>query len=123
MLGLLGKCCWHCMQGSSDAWTLTNLLQTKQCRKYFDVLWGPEGTQPYVIVDLLALMSKNQLPCAQQLLQTVQTVRAHPKDNAYQATYNLHKATLTQVVCKPEPHAKVLSAQLSVSLPQAVKLA
>lgn len=93
--------CWYCTQGSSNYSTLTDLLRRKQCQKYFTVLWGPKGTQPNVIADLAGLMSRHQLPYAEQLLQRVQAVCVHPNDDAWHAIL-LHNIALMESVSRRE---------------------
>lgn len=95
----------HMHDTAADEWTLTNLLELKQCQRYFTILHRSDSSQPYVAANLQALIAKPQLPKVQDLLPIVHTVTVHPDNPAF-----------------PEECARLQTVQPSAPVPSQVCL-
>ena len=65
-------------QDDDAAWTLTQLLDSDDCQRFFMVLRSFKGSQPYVIADLHALIERPQLDELRDVLPSVHTRAVHP---------------------------------------------
>ena len=62
--------------------TLTDILDSKECKRFFAIVHSFKGSQPHVIADLHALIQKPQLHEVQDVLPLVQTRAIHPEELA-----------------------------------------
>ena len=75
---------------SSTPWTLTELLQTKQCQKCFTVVTTGTGSDPQVIAHLQALVLGTHRHAANVAgtLAALHTMTVHTASPAYKRYYN-----------------------------------
>lgn len=68
---------------AEEGWTLTDLLELKQCQRYFTILHNPNSSQPWVSANWQALVNKPHLKKVQDVLPIVHTVPFHPDNPAF----------------------------------------
>lgn len=73
--------------GTSQLWTLTDLLQTKQCQKCFSVVTTSTGSDPQVIAHFQALIlgTHRNTATVADILAALHTMTVHTADRAYKA--------------------------------------
>ena len=73
---------------SSASWTLTGLLQTKQCQKHFSIVTTGTGSEPQVIAHLQSLVLGAHRRQVAWILSALHTMTVHTANPAYKTHYN-----------------------------------